>query len=249
MLNVLLIFIGFLSLIKGADFLVDGASQIAKKFHIPQMVIGLTIVSIGTSMPELVVSVTSALSGHSDISIGNIVGSNIANLFLILGICATIKPLAFNKQTRVIENPFTIFVTFLLFILCNNGGIENPHTVTKSEGAILLGLCILYMIYNVIMVKKGEKIEEIAEMDHVSKTIWQAIVDLIIGAVGLKFGGDLVVNSCVNIAKSFGICEEMISLTIVAISTSLPELITSITATKRGETDMAIRKYFRFPNF
>ena len=120
MLNILLIILGFVLLVKGADFLVDGASNIAKRFHIPEIVIGLTIVSIGTSMPELVVSVTSALEGHSDISVGNIIGSNIANMFLILGTCSVIKPLEFKRQTRLIENPITILVTILLFFLCNN---------------------------------------------------------------------------------------------------------------------------------
>lgn len=244
MLDILLIIIGFILLVKGADYLVDGASHIAKRFHIPEIIIGLTIVAIGTSMPELVVSVTSALEGHSDIAVGNIIGSNIANMFLILGICSIIKPLEFKKQSRCIENPLTLCLTVVLFILCNNGDSESAHIITKNEGILLLGLCVLYIIYNIIMAKKGnefdlEEKQELAE-DVTPTTVLRSIFDVIIGIIGLKLGGDLVVNACVAIAESFGVSEELISLTIVAISTSLPELITSITATRKGETDMAI---------
>ncbi len=215
-----------------------------KDFIFQKSSFGLTIVAIGTSMPELVVSVTSALEGHSDIAVGNVVGSNIANMFLILGICSIIKPLEFKKQTRLIENPITLLVTILLFVLCNNGNTENAHLITKTEGIILLALCAMYILYNIVMAKKGESFDaenagETTEAQN-SVNILKAIFDVIIGIIGLKLGGDLVVNSCVAIAEAFGISEELISLTIVAISTSLPELITSITATRKGETDMAI---------
>lgn len=244
MLDIVLIIIGFVLLVKGADYLVDGASHIAKRFHIPEIIIGLTIVAIGTSMPELVVSVTSALEGHSDIAVGNIVGSNIANMFLILGICSIIRPLEFKKQSRLIENPLTLCLTVFLFFLCNNGNSETAHIITKNEGMILLGLCVLYIMYNIIMAKKGEQfdleegqqIPEDIEAPNILKAIW----NVMIGVIGLKLGGDLVVNGCVAIASAFGISEELISLTIVAVSTSLPELITSVTATRKGETDMAI---------
>lgn len=244
MLDIVWIIVGFVLLVKGADFLVDGSSSIAKKFHIPEIVIGLTIVAIGTSMPELVVSVTSALEGHSDIAVGNIVGSNLANMFLILGLCSIIKPLEFKKQTRLIENPLTLFFTILLFVLCNNGNTETAHLITKTEGLILLAFCVIYIVYNIIMAKKGEEFDlengqEIVKTEE-KVNILKAIFDVIIGVIGLKLGGDLVVNSCVAIAGAFGISEELISLTIVAVSTSLPELITSVTATRKGETDMAI---------
>lgn len=245
LLNIILIIIGFVLLIKGADFLVDGASEIAKKFHIPEIVIGLTIVAIGTSMPELVVSVTSALEGHSDLAIGNVVGSNIANMFLILGVCATIKPLVFKKETRLFEIPFTIFVTILLFFLCINGSNEQINTITREEGIILLIFCILFIIYNLIMAKKGEEFSkedmiEIKTDEKKESAVWESIFGIVIGIVALKLGGDLVVDNSVEIAKLLGISEKLISLTIVAFSTSLPELITSIAATKKGETDMAI---------
>ena len=235
MLDFFLIIIGFILLVKGADFLVDGASDIAKRFHIPQIVIGLTIVAIGTSMPELVVSLTSAIEGHSDIAIGNVVGSNISNMFLILGVCSIIKPLEFKKQTRLIENPITVLVTILFFFFCNNG---NEEIITKIEGVILLICCIFYIIYNVVMAKKSENQFTVSQEKTVN--ILKSIIDLILGIIALKFGGDYVVDGCVRIAQKFCVSEELISLTIIALSTSLPELITSITATRKGHTDIAI---------
>ena len=246
LLNIIMIIIGFVLLIKGADFLVDGASEIAKRFHIPEIVIGLTIVAIGTSMPELVVSVTSALEGHSDLAIGNVVGSNIANMFLILGVCSIIRPLVFKKETRLFEIPFTIFATIMLFFLSINGSGEKINTITREEGIILLVFCLLFIIYNLIMAKKGEEFDkedrilEIRTEENKQVPLWESLFGIIIGIVGLKLGGDLVVNNAVEIAQILGISEKLISLTIVAFSTSLPELITSIAATKKGETDMAI---------
>ena len=245
-LNFIFIVIGFVLLIKGADFLVDGASEIAKRFHIPEIVIGLTIVAIGTSMPELVVSVTSALEGHSDLAIGNVVGSNIANMFLILGVCSIIKPLVFKKETRLFEIPFTVFSTILLFFFCINGSGEQINIITIQEGIILLVFCCLFIIYNMIMAKKGEEFDkedsiiEIRTEENKQVPLWESLFGIVMGIVGLKLGGDLVVNNSVEIAQILGISEKLISLTIVAFSTSLPELITSIAATKKGETDMAI---------
>lgn len=246
LLNIIFIIIGFILLIKGADFLVDGASEIAKRFHIPEIVIGLTIVAIGTSMPELVVSVTSALEGHSDLAIGNVVGSNIANMFLILGVCSIIKPLVFKKETRLFEMPFNIFSTIILFFLCINGSGKQINTITREEGIILLAFCILFIIYNLIMAKKGEEFDqeenilELRTEENKKVPLWESLFGIIVGIIGLKLGGDLVVENSVEIAKILGISEKLISLTIVAFSTSLPELITSIAATRKGETDMAI---------
>lgn len=241
--NIILIIIGFALLIKGADLLVIGASKIAKKFNIPEIVIGLTVVAIGTSLPELVVSTTSALTGHSDIALGNILGSNIANLFLILGVCAIIKPLKFKKETVMFENPFVIVITALLFFLClNNGGVE----ISRTEGGVLLLLCVIFILYNIIMAKRGsvkEDPEEELQQDPEEPSkidTYKSLLFIVIGILGLKYGGDFVVDNAVAIAQAIGISEKLISLTIVAISTSLPELITSVTATYKGETDMAI---------
>ena len=241
--NVILIIIGFALLIKGADLLVIGASKIAKKFNIPEIVIGLTVVAIGTSLPELVVSTTSALTGHSDIALGNVVGSNITNLFLILGVCSIIKPLKFKKETVFFENPFVIAVTVLLFFLClNNGGVQ----ISRIEGGILLLLCVIFILYNVIMAKRGavkDNDEDELQQDPEEPSridTYKSILFIVIGILALKYGGDFVVDNAVVIAGAIGISEKLISLTIVAVSTSLPELITSVTATIKGETDMAI---------
>ena len=240
--NIIFIIIGFALLIKGADLLVIGASKIAKKFNIPEIVIGLTVVAIGTSLPELVVSTSSALTGHSDIALGNVVGSNLVNLFFILGICSIIKPLKFKKETIFIENPFVIFVTGLLFFFgLNNGGTQ----ITRIEGGILLLLCVIFILYNVIMAKRGQVQEDGEEIqqdpEEPSKIdTYKSILYIVLGILALKYGGDLVVDNAVVIAQALGISEKLISLTIVAVSTSLPELITSVTATIKGETDMAI---------
>lgn len=246
-LQIILLILGFILLIKGADWLVEGASRIAKKFHIPELVIGLTVVSIGTSMPEMMVSVTSALKGYSDMSMGNIIGSNISNLLLILGLCAVIKGLKFKKETKYFESPFAIVITLLLVWMANNHLSGQQFIVNKAEGIILLVLCLLFMIYNIIMAKKGEDFDGIRKdlviVDFKTKTkayTIKSIFLVILGIVLLKYGGDFVVNSASNIAKVLGMSEKLISLTIIAVGTSLPELVTSIVATKKGEVDLAI---------
>ncbi len=246
-IQMLILIVGFVLLIKGADLLVEGGSNIAKKFHIPELVIGLTIVSIGTSMPELMVSLTSAIEGHADMSIGNIVGSNLANLLLILGICAIINNLKFKKETKYFESPFALLVTVLLFCMGNNALGGQYNLINRAEGIILVVLCIAFIIYNIVMAKKGEAFDGITEDLPVVNTkinskgyVVKSIIYLILGIVFLKYGGDFVVNSASNIAKLFGMSEKMISLTIIAVGTSLPELVTSMVATKKGEIDLAI---------
>lgn len=235
-LNILLIIIGFILLVKGADFLVDGSTVIAKRFHIKEIVIGLTIVSIGTSLPELMVSLISALNNHADMAIGNVVGSNISNLFLILGICAIIKPLNFQEETARLEIPIVIFLTALLYILGNN---SEEKVITQLEGIILSIFFILFIIYNLWIVKK-----DIAEDEEIitykKKDIIKGIVKIVFGIIGLKYGSDFIVNNSSELALGFGVSEKVISLSIIAFSTSLPELITSITATLKGEINMAI---------
>ncbi|MBP3503065.1 MAG: calcium/sodium antiporter [Clostridia bacterium] len=246
-LQIIFMIIGFILLVKGADFLVEGGSNIAKKFHIPELIIGLTIVSIGTSMPELMVSLTSSLNGHSDLSIGNSIGSNISNLLLILGVCAIIKNLKFKKETKYFESPFALIVTILLFILANNHINGQSNIINRTEGVILLVVCLAFIIYNIIMSKKGEEFDGInkdlviVDININSKRYMiKSISFIILGIVLLKFGGDFVVDSATNLAKILGMSEKMVSLTIVSIATSLPELVTSIVATKKGEIDIAI---------
>ncbi len=260
-LSIILIIVGFLFLIKGADFLVDGSSAVAKKFKIPEMVIGLTIVAMGTSMPELVVSLTSALEGHSDIALGNVIGSNIANVLLILGICALMKEINIPKATRRIENPLCLIVTVVLFALCLNGGANK--IISQKEGAFLLLLFVGYLIYLFIVAKRNGKqnennlenafmnttgtVENVKlELDknkeevESSKKFFVNILKIVIGIIGLKYGADFVVDNAVNIAHIIGISEKVISVTIIAVGTSLPELVSSVTAVLKGENDMAV---------
>lgn len=234
LINIIGIIIGFVLLIKGADFLVDGASAIATKFGIPKIIVGLTVVAIGTSMPELMVSANAALSGFADLSIGNVLGSNIANLLLILGICAIIHELPFKKTTAMIENPFMLVVTIILLVMANN---DHEHIISRFEGVILLTMTILYIVYNIVMAKKTNTKDEESGNEI---SILKAIILIIIGIAALKFGGDFVVDNATALAKAIGISEKLISLTIVSIATSLPELVTSLTATRKGSVDIAI---------
>lgn len=236
-LSAILIVVGFVLLIVGADVLVDGSSGIAKKFHIPEIIIGLTIVSIGTSMPELFVSITSALEGHSDMAIGNIIGSNLSNLLLILGLSATIKPVVFQKETRLYEIPMCLAVTVILMVFCNTGS-----GISRAEAIALMILFCAFIGYTIYMGKKESQkdIIEIQTEENKNNSSIKNIILIILGILGLKFGGDLVVNNALNVANYFNLSEKLISLTILAIGTSLPELVTSVTAAIKGNSDIAI---------
>lgn len=246
LLELILVGLGLALLMKGADFLVDGSSKIAKKFNIPEIVIGLTIVAIGTSLPELVISAESAFKGLSDISMGNVVGSNIANLFLIISLCAVIKPLTIKKETKYIDNQIVILCTGILYLIVNNDGV-----ISKYEGIALLVMTLLYILYNIVMSKVGnelnedepepkENVKELSKKEKIKKSLVYSIFQILLGVVALKFGGDFVVDNAVLIAEALGISEKLISLTIVSFGTSLPELITCLSATRRGEEDLAI---------
>lgn len=234
---ILLIILGFILLIKGADFLVDGSSKIAKKFGISEIIIGLTVVSIGTSMPELFVSVTSALNGSGDISVGNVVGSNLCNLLFVLGLTAVIKDVKMSDTTKLIEIPFLIVITFVLFVVSQSG------VITQSNGFLLMTLFIAFVVYTIIFAKREADInakKNKDEIDDKEVSIFKSIVSIIIGVVALKYGGDFVVDNAVQVATILGITEKIISITIVSIGTSLPELVTSGIAAYKGDTDMAI---------
>ena len=238
---ILLIIVGFVLLIKGADFLVEGASNIAKKFHIPEIIIGLTVVSIGTSMPELFVSITSAMEGFSDMAIGNVIGSNIANLFLILGVSSIIKSIKFKRETRLIEIPMCLAITLIFMALCNLG-----QDVSRSDAGVLLVLFAIFIVYTIIMAKKGEAFdkeednEDNTDNAKPSKSTLKDIIFVILGVALLKIGGDLTVNNAVNVARHFNLSEKIISVTILAVGTSLPELVTSVSAAIKGKSDIAI---------
>ena len=236
-ISIFFIIVGFALLILGADWLVNGASSIAKKFHIPEIIIGLTIVSIGTSMPELFVSTTSALEGLSDMSIGNVVGSNLCNLLLILGLSTIIKPVKFQKETRLFEIPMCLIFTVIFIVLCNTDG-----TINKVEAVLLLLLFLLFITYTIFMAKKQSSQEKQEEVKTQKKLlpILKDILWIVLGVIGLKIGGDLAVDNAVNIANYFGVSEKIIGLTILAVGTSLPELVTSVTAAIKGNSDIAI---------
>lgn len=252
-LYLLLLLVGFYALSKGSDFLVDGASNIAKRFGISPLVIGLTIVSFGTSAPELIVSLSSAIAGNGQIAVANVIGSNILNILLILGICALIKPLVVKSSTVWKEIPLAVVapvaVLFLGFAdLFRSGDIQNlfktnPAQITgylsNAQGIMLLIFFVIYMYYNFGLAKQGKDSVEIE--DHINtltqtKSIWYILAGLAIMIVG----GQASVYAAVELAKVFGISDRIIGLTIVAIGTSLPELFTSIKATMKGELDIAI---------
>ena len=238
--SIFLIFIGFVLLIKGADYLVEGSSKIAKKFHIPEIIIGLTIVSIGTSMPELFVSTTSAIDGFSDMAMGNEIGSNLCNLLLILGLSSVIRPIEFQRETRIIELPLCLFFSIIFLVLSNTGG-----KITREESLILICLFVCFIAYTIFMAKKGEAFDKIDNEEKLLTKvpeipILKNIFSIIIGVIALKIGGDFTVDNAVIIAEYFKISEQIISLTILAVGTSLPELVTSVMAASKGNSDIAI---------
>ena len=231
-LQVLLLCIGFVLLVKGADFFVDGAAGIAEKLGIPQLVVGLTIVAMGTSLPEAAVSITSALKGSAGITIGNVIGSNIMNVLVILGITAVITNVAIQKSTLYCEIPFMIGSTVLMIIF----GVTS-QAVTFVEGIIFWILFIVFLAYLFIMSKKNKGSEEEAECEM---SYLKCIIFIIAGGIMVVWGSDLVVDAASEIARSFGMSERFIGLTIVAFGTSLPELVTSVTAAKSGNVGIAI---------
>lgn len=233
LLQVVLLVVGFVMLIKGADWFVDGAASLASKFGIPQLVIGLTIVAMGTSAPEAAVSISAALQDNAGITIGNVVGSNIMNVLVILGLASVIIPIAVKKSTIKYEIPFTILATVVLAVL---GLWDNK--ISRLEGGILWVLFIAYLAYLFLMTKKGEA--EVEENESKLDKVWKMVVFILIGGGLIVWGSDVTVDAATNIAQYFGMSDRLIGLTIVALGTSLPELITSVTAAKKGSADIAI---------
>ena len=231
-LHVLLLTVGFVFLVKGADWFVEGAAGIAKKLGIPQLVIGLTIVAMGTSMPEAAVSITSALSGSAGISIGNVVGSNILNILIILGITAVLTNVRIQKTTFRYEIPFMIGITIILMAFGITG-----NQITFLEGILFWLLFLIFLGYLFVISKKGsvQDEEEIKELP-----LWKGVLGIIIGGILVVKGSDFAVEGATEIARYFGMSERFIGLTIVAFGTSLPELVTSVTAARRGNADIAI---------
>lgn len=226
----ILLMIGFAMLVKGADWFVEGTSGIAGKLGIPQLVVGLTIVAMGTSAPEAAVSITAALKQTADIAIGNVVGSNILNILIILGLTALLTNVAIQKSTLRIEIPYMILITIVLIVMGMSGGI-----ISRMEGIILWGLFLIYLVYLFFLSKNGKK-----ENLQVEASVIKLLVFTIIGGVVVVLGSNVTVSSATEIAKGLGMSERFIGLTIVALGTSLPELVTSVTAARRGNADIAI---------
>ena len=231
-LQIILLVLGFAMLVKGADWFVDGVAGIAERFGIPQIVIGLTIVAMGTSAPEAAISITAALNGSAGITIGNIIGSNIFNVLVILGITAVICPITVKRSTMRVEIPFMIAISVILLIM----------GLTCSQLGLLCGiiLWILFLCYLGYLYYTSKRDKLAVDEEQKKSSVLKLLVSAVIGGALVVWGSDVTVDSATKIAKYFGMTESFIALTIVAFGTSLPELVTSITAAVKGKTDIAI---------
>ena len=234
LMALLMLVVGFALLIKGADFFVDGASSVAKMLKVPSMIIGLTIVAMGTSLPECAVSVTASITGNNALAVSNVVGSNIFNLMVVCGCCALFTPLAIQKDTLKKEYPFSIICALLLLAF----GYMKME-LGRIDGIIFLGILAGYLLW---MVKSALDARTNASDEEEVETlpIWKCLLYIIGGGLAIKYGGDFVVDGAVVVAEAFGLTENLIGLTIVALGTSLPELVTSIVAARKNEVDMAL---------
>lgn len=236
LVQIVLLIVGLSVLIKGADLFVENASKIAKKFHIPEIVIGLTIVAFGTSAPEAAISITGALAGNAEISVGNAIGSNIMNILLILGLSGMIGKLRVKNNTYRYEIPFVMIITLVLLFLGKSGS-----SIDRQDGFILWGLFLVFIYYLYTLVKVGEdtSLDEVEQLGA-NDTIIRLVGFGLIGMLSIIIGSDLTIDAAVIIAGELGLSQRFIGLTIISFGTSLPELITSITAVSKGKTDMSV---------
>ncbi len=239
-LSFVLLILGFFILIKGADLLVTGASSLAKRYNVPELAIGLTIVAFGTSAPEMVVNGVASYEGHTDVVLGNVVGSNIFNTFFILGVAGVVYPLTVQKSTVFKEIPYALFGGLLILFVANDvmTGMGEQNVITFTEGAILFAFFLLFLVY-VFFTMKGtadSPVDEEIKIIAMPKTI----IFLILGLAGLTIGGKLVVTNAIEIARFLKVSEQLIGLTIMAAGTSLPELATSVVAATQKKSDLAV---------
>lgn len=234
-----ILLVGFVLLIKGADFFVEGSSAVAKKLRIPSIIVGLTIVAMGTSLPELAVSVTAALAGNNEIAVSNVVGSNLFNLLVVCGTCTLFAPLAIAKSTLKSDFPISIACAVLLLIM----GVIGME-VGRADGVILL---VIFVTYIAILVRQALKARAVSASKEDSEEgngkdipVWLCIIYIVGGIAAIKFGGDFVVDGASTIAEKLGMSQTLVGLTVVAVGTSLPELVTSIVASRKNEVDMAL---------
>ncbi len=239
-MELFLFVLGFVFLIKGADFLVKGATSVGKRVGLSDLVIGLTVVSLGTSMPELIVNIVSSANGSSEIAIGNVMGSNIANILLILGVSAAIFPLPITRNTYFIEIPFSLTATLLVGFLANMTleGYFDGLEISRIDGGILLFFFLLFIGYIYISSKENKEKKYKIKYDEIP--VLNSVGYIVIGMLGLYFGGDWVVNGAISIAQQFNLSESLIGLTIISIGTSLPELVTSALASFKKNSDIAV---------
>ncbi len=251
---VIVLVIGFCLLIRGADVFVDGSSAIAKRFRIPPMVIGLTIAAMGTSLPELAVSLSAALTGHNEVAVSNVTGSNLFNLLVVAGTCALISPLTVERKNRMVEFPICIGACILMSVFGATGAVspEEMGTIGRGKGLIFLALFALFLLYTVRTALKSRAATAGEEVQEELPSVGKSVFFIVAGLVAIKLGGDCVVGGdtviggtaysygSVAIARLFGMSDTLLGLTIVAVGTSLPELVTSIAAARKNEVDMAI---------
>ena len=236
MLKYILLVGGFVLLIKGADFFVDGSSAVAKRLKVPALIIGMTIVAMGTSLPETSVSVSASVLGKNDLAISNAVGSNIFNLMVVCGVCSLLCPMAVGKETLEKDLPFSVIVAGVLLALGTFTG-----TVMRWGGAILLALFAFFLYMMISSAKKARDSGELTEEDEYKiMPVWKCLLCIVGGGAAIAVGGKMVVEGASDIARTFGMSDNLIGMTIVALGTSLPELVTSIVAARKGEVDMAL---------
>ena len=246
-MDYILLIIGFVLLIKGADFFVDGSSSVAKILKVPTIIIGLTVVAFGTSMPELSVSVTAALRGSNDLAVSNVLGSNIFNLLVVLGCCALVKPVAAKWSLLKKEFPFSILITVILLLVDSDFSImkvldgNKGFVLGRWAGLLFLILFVLYIYATVkSALRSRAEAKDMEEEEYKTMSPLKSGIYIVIGLIGIVWGGNLVVDSASNIALTFGWSQTFIGLTIVALGTSLPELVTSVVAARKGENDLAV---------
>lgn len=237
----LLLIIGFALLIKGADYFVDGASKLAELLHVPPILVGLTIVAFGTSSPEATVSIIAALEGSSDITLGNVIGSNIFNITLVIGLTAIINPLKVESETIRKEIPFILLASTALLVMISDVTLQNisQNLITRNDGIIFLLFFVIFMYY-VFEIARTSRENEKGEQRKSNQTWGKNIVFTLIGLASIVFGGDLVVTNSTKIAYALGMSETLVGLTMIAIGTSLPELVTSITAAIKKQSEIAL---------
>lgn len=240
MVETALFIAGFILVVKGADLLIDGAVFIADRLHVSQMAIGLTIVALGTSLPELFVNVSASFRQASDLAIGNVLGSNIANILLVLGVAALISPLPIKKGSLTVDAPFSIFAALLMVLLANTALMSagKEMLLDKPEGILMLIIFAIYIVYIALNAKK--KVDVLPAVDSKKLGIPLSLIYILIGIAGLYFGGQWIVNGALFLSGILGLSESFIGLSAIAIGTTVPELVTSVVAAKKGNVDIAV---------